>query len=42
MPHRSAPSSEGLVHGVDERASLESLRFGIRAMFEIVSKFVAE
>jgi acetylornithine deacetylase/succinyl-diaminopimelate desuccinylase-like protein len=42
MPHRSTPSSEGLVHGVDERASLESLRFGIRAMFEIVSKFVAE
>src|SRR5258706_3131657 len=42
MPHRSTPSSEGLVHGVDERASLESLRVGIRAMFEIVSKFVAE
>jgi len=42
MPHRSTPSNEGLVHGVDERASLESLRFGIRAMYEVVSKLLVE
>ncbi|HWH80466.1 MAG TPA: M20/M25/M40 family metallo-hydrolase [Candidatus Binatus sp.] len=42
MPHRSTPSSEGLVHGVDERASLDSLRFGIRAMYEIVGKLLVE
>ncbi len=42
MPHRSTPSGEGLVHGVDERVSVESLRFGIRAMVEIVSKLAAD
>ena len=42
MPHRSTPSSEGLVHGVDERVSVESLKFGIHAMYEIVRKLAAE
>jgi acetylornithine deacetylase/succinyl-diaminopimelate desuccinylase-like protein len=42
MPHRSTPSGEGLVHGVDERVTVESLNFGIRAMYEIVHKLAAE
>lgn len=42
MPQRSTPQSEGLVHGIDERISLESLNFGIRAMYEIVRKLAAE
>lgn len=42
MPHRSTPSGEGLVHGVDERVSVESLKFGIRAMYEIVRKLAVE
>ncbi len=36
MPHRSGPGSEGLVHGVDERTSVEGLKFGVRAMYELV------
>jgi acetylornithine deacetylase/succinyl-diaminopimelate desuccinylase-like protein len=42
MPHRSTPSGEGLVHGVDERVTVESLNFGIRAMYEIVRKLASE
>jgi len=42
MPHRSGPSGEGLVHGVDERVTVESLKFGIRAMVEIVRKLAAQ
>ena len=42
LPQRSTSSSEGLVHGVDERMSIERLNSGIRAMYEIVSKLVAE
>ncbi len=42
MPHRSTPSSEGLVHGVDERIQLDDFKFGIRAMYEIVRKLAAE
>lgn len=42
MPHRSTPSGEGLVHGVDERASVEDLKFGIRAMYEIVRRLAGE
>ena len=42
MPHRSGRGSEGLVHGIDERVSLEGLKFGIRAMYEIVRKLAAE
>jgi acetylornithine deacetylase/succinyl-diaminopimelate desuccinylase-like protein len=42
MPRRTLPSSEGLVHGVDERIHLDSFNFGIRAMYEIVQKLAAE
>lgn len=42
MPHRSTPGSEGLVHGIDERMSVENLKFGVRAMVEIVRKLAAE
>jgi acetylornithine deacetylase/succinyl-diaminopimelate desuccinylase-like protein len=42
MPHRSTPSGEGLVHGVDERLSVENLKFGLRAMYEIVRRLAAE
>ena len=42
MPHRIGPGSEGLVHGIDERVSVESLKFGIRAIYEIVRKLSAE
>ena len=42
LPQRSAPSSEGLVHGVDERMPVERLTAAIRAMYEIVSRLVAE
>jgi len=42
MPHRSAPGGEGMVHGIDERISLENLRFGIGAMHEIVRKLAVE
>ena len=41
MPQRSTPASEGLVHGIDERVSLESLKFGIRAIYEIVKNLAA-
>lgn len=42
LPQRSAPSSEGLVHGVDERIPVERLTASIRAMYEIVGKLVVE
>jgi acetylornithine deacetylase/succinyl-diaminopimelate desuccinylase-like protein len=42
MPRRNSPSSEGLVHGVDERMALESFNFGIRAMYDIVRRLAAE
>lgn len=42
IPQRSAPSSEGLVHGVDERVTVERLRLGMQAMYEIVKKLAAE
>jgi acetylornithine deacetylase/succinyl-diaminopimelate desuccinylase-like protein len=42
MPHRTTPSSEGLVHGVDERVAVENLKFGLRAMYEIVRRLAAE
>lgn len=42
LPQRSTPSSEGLVHGVDERMPMERLTSAIRAMYEIVRKLVVE
>jgi acetylornithine deacetylase/succinyl-diaminopimelate desuccinylase-like protein len=41
-PQRSTPSSEGLVHGVDERMPVARLTSAIRAMYEIVNRLVAE
>ena len=42
LPQRSTASSEGLVHGVDERMAVERLTASVRAMYEIVRKLVAE
>ena len=42
LPQRSTSSSEGLVHGVDERMPVERLTAAIRGMHEIVSKLVVE
>jgi acetylornithine deacetylase/succinyl-diaminopimelate desuccinylase-like protein len=42
LPQRSTASSEGLVHGVDERVTVERLRSAMQAMYEIVSKLAAE
>ena len=42
MPHRSTPGGEGLVHGVDERANVDSIKFGVRAMYEMVRKLAAD
>jgi len=42
LPQRSMPNSEGLVHGVDERISVERLTSASRAMYEIVSKLLVE
>ncbi len=42
LPQRSTPSSEGLVHGVDERVAVERLTAAIHAMYELVSKLVVE
>jgi acetylornithine deacetylase/succinyl-diaminopimelate desuccinylase-like protein len=42
MPLRNIPSEEGSVHGVNERISLESLRSGLRSLYELVHKLAAE
>jgi acetylornithine deacetylase/succinyl-diaminopimelate desuccinylase-like protein len=42
MPLRNIPSEEGLVHGVNERISLDSLRSGLRSMYELVRNLAAE
>jgi acetylornithine deacetylase/succinyl-diaminopimelate desuccinylase-like protein len=42
MPLRNIPSEEGLVHGVNERISLDSLRSGLRSMYELVRKLAGE
>jgi acetylornithine deacetylase/succinyl-diaminopimelate desuccinylase-like protein len=41
MPLRNIPS-EGLVHGVNERISLDSLRSGLRSLYELVHNLAAE
>ena len=41
MPLRNV-ASEGLVHGIDERISVDSLRLGIRALYELVHKLAVE
>jgi acetylornithine deacetylase/succinyl-diaminopimelate desuccinylase-like protein len=42
MPLRNSSSGEGLVHGIDERVSIESLKAGTRALYDIVRKLVAD
>jgi acetylornithine deacetylase/succinyl-diaminopimelate desuccinylase-like protein len=42
LPRRSRPSEEGLTHGVDERMSVEGLKSGIRAMYEIIRRLVVD
>jgi acetylornithine deacetylase/succinyl-diaminopimelate desuccinylase-like protein len=42
MPLRNLPSEEGLVHGVNERISRDSLRSGLRPMYELVLKLAGE
>lgn len=42
MPMRTTASGDALVHGIDERVSVENLRSGIRMMYELVRKLVAE
>ncbi len=42
LPQRSTPSSEGLVHGIDERVTVERLTAAIHAMYEIVRKLTVE
>jgi carboxypeptidase PM20D1 len=41
IPLRSTATQEGLVHGIDERMTTESLRAGLRAMYELVRKLAA-
>ena len=42
LPRRSRPSETGMVHGINERVSVESLKSDIRAMYEIVSQLATE
>jgi len=42
IPLRRSPSGESLEHGVNERISIESFAAGVRAMFELVGKLVAQ
>jgi acetylornithine deacetylase/succinyl-diaminopimelate desuccinylase-like protein len=42
MPRRTSAGGESMVHGTDERISVENLGFGVRAMYEMVRKLVAE
>lgn len=42
MPLRNLASEGGMVHGINERISVESLRAGVRGMYELVHKLAAE
>ena len=42
LPMRSSAGGESLVHGNNERLSLENFNFAIRAMFELMEKLTAE
>jgi acetylornithine deacetylase/succinyl-diaminopimelate desuccinylase-like protein len=42
IPMRSTDRGESLVHGIDERLSVENFKLGIRAMFEVVEKLATE
>ena len=42
IPLRNSSGGEGLVHGIDERVSIESLKAGTRALYDIVRKLVTD
>ena len=42
LPRRSRPSEEGMVHGINERVSVQSVKSDIRAMYELVHKLATE
>jgi acetylornithine deacetylase/succinyl-diaminopimelate desuccinylase-like protein len=42
MPLRNSASEGGMVHGIDERITIDSLRAGIRGMYELVHKLAVE
>jgi acetylornithine deacetylase/succinyl-diaminopimelate desuccinylase-like protein len=42
MPLRRTAGEESRVHGLDERVSIENLKIGIRMMYDLVRKLVAE
>ena len=42
MPLRNPSGGEGLVHGIDERLSIDSLKAGTRALYDIVRKLVTD
>jgi acetylornithine deacetylase/succinyl-diaminopimelate desuccinylase-like protein len=42
IPMRGTDGGESLVHGIDERVSVENFQWAIRAMLEMVQKLVAE
>jgi acetylornithine deacetylase/succinyl-diaminopimelate desuccinylase-like protein len=42
LPRRSRPSEVGMVHGVNERVSVDNLKSDVRAMYEIVRKLATE
>ena len=42
MPLRNSPLTSGMVHGIDERITIESLCAGLRGMYELVYKLAAQ
>ena len=42
LPRRTLPTEEGMVHGVNERVSVEDLKDDVQAMYEIVRKLAVE
>jgi acetylornithine deacetylase/succinyl-diaminopimelate desuccinylase-like protein len=42
MPLRNSPLEGGMVHGIDERITIESLRAGLRGMYELVYKLAVQ
>ena len=42
LPRRSRPSEESMVHGVNERVSVEDLKSDVREMYKIVRKLAVE
>jgi acetylornithine deacetylase/succinyl-diaminopimelate desuccinylase-like protein len=42
VPMRASVRGDNLVHGIDERVSLDNLRFGVRMMHELVTQLVTD